>query len=112
MKNGAKVVLADLSTSRGNDVAKELGDNVLFVPVDVTSENDVTNAIAETKNKFGRLDINVNCAGTGVAFKTYNFNKNLPHKLEDFTRVIMVNSFFYQKKLHFLILKFFFFFCR
>lgn len=93
MRNGAKVVLADLSTSRGHDVAKELGENVLFVPVDVTSEKDVTDAIAETKNKFGRLDINVNCAGTGVAFKTYNFNKNLPHKLEDFTRVVMVNFF-------------------
>lgn len=30
--------------------------------------------------------------GIGVAFKTYNFNKNLPHKLEDFTKVIMVNT--------------------
>jgi hypothetical protein len=32
----------------------------------------------------------LNCAGTGVAFKTYNFNKNLPHSLDDFTRVLMV----------------------
>lgn len=85
-------MLADLSTSRGHEVAKELGENVLFVPVDVTSEADVTNAINETKNKFGRLDVNVNCAGTGVAFKTYNFNKNAPHRLEDFTKVLMVNA--------------------
>lgn len=34
----------------------------------------------------------VNCAGTAVAFKTYNFNKKQPHKLEDFTRVLMVNT--------------------
>lgn len=27
-----------------------------------------------------------------MAFKTYNFNKNLPHKLEDFTKVLMVNT--------------------
>lgn len=65
------------------------------------------------KEKFGRLDVTVNCAGKdklsshlsktyihatlfdlgiGVAFKTYNFNKNLPHKLEDFTKVLMVNT--------------------
>lgn len=27
-----------------------------------------------------------------MAFKTYNFNKNVPHKLEDFTKVLMVNT--------------------
>lgn len=32
---GSKVVLGDLPTSKGADVAKELGDNVVFVPVDV-----------------------------------------------------------------------------
>lgn len=42
------------------------------------------------KDKFGGLNVAVNCAGTGVAFKTYNFNKNLPHSLDDFTRVLMV----------------------
>jgi 3-hydroxyacyl-CoA dehydrogenase/3-hydroxy-2-methylbutyryl-CoA dehydrogenase len=30
--------------------------------------------------------------GIGVAFKTYNFNKDLPHRLEDFTKVLMVNT--------------------
>lgn len=30
--------------------------------------------------------------GIGVAFKTYNFNKKVPHKLEDFTKVLMVNT--------------------
>lgn len=34
----------------------------------------------------------ISCAGIGVAFKTYNFNKNLPHKLEDFSKVINVNT--------------------
>lgn len=91
-RNGAKVVLADLSTSKGNDVAKELGDNVVFVPVDVSSEKDVENALQVAKDKFGRLDLAVNCAGTAVAFRTYNFNKSLPHKLEDFARVLTINT--------------------
>lgn len=81
-----------MSTSKGNDVAKNLGDNVIFVPVDVTSEKDITEAVQLAKDKFGKLDIAVNCAGTAVAFKTYNFNKNLPHKLEDFARVLTVNT--------------------
>lgn len=44
------------------------------------------------KDKFGRLDVAVSCAGTAVAFKTFNFNKKLPHKLEDFARVLTVNT--------------------
>jgi len=44
-----------------------------------------------TKDKFGKLDVAVSCAGIGVAFKTYNFNKKLPHKLEDFNKVLSVS---------------------
>ncbi|XP_068083213.1 3-hydroxyacyl-CoA dehydrogenase type-2 [Anabrus simplex] len=89
---GGKVVLCDLQTSQGHKIAQDLGDNVVFAPVDVTSENDVVNALELTKKTFGRLDAVVNCAGIGVAFKTYNFHKKLPHKLEDFTKVLMVNT--------------------
>lgn len=35
-QQGGKVVLCDLATSKGNDVAKEIGENVVFVPVDVS----------------------------------------------------------------------------
>lgn len=33
---GSKVVLGDLSSSDGAQVAKELGSNVIFVPIDVS----------------------------------------------------------------------------
>ncbi|XP_011205119.2 3-hydroxyacyl-CoA dehydrogenase type-2 [Bactrocera dorsalis] len=91
-RQGARVVLADLSSSKGSEVAREIGDNVTFVPVDVTSEKDVQTAVQTAKEKFGRLDLAVNCAGTATAVKTYNFNKDVPHRLEDFTRVLMVNT--------------------
>uniref|UniRef100_A0A1B0D6R7 Uncharacterized protein n=1 Tax=Phlebotomus papatasi TaxID=29031 RepID=A0A1B0D6R7_PHLPP len=91
-KSGGRVVLCDLGTSKGQDVSKELGSNVVFVPVDVTSEGDVTKALGVAKEKFGRLDVAVNCAGTAVAFKTFNFNKKVAHKLEDFARVLTVNT--------------------
>ncbi|XP_053947624.1 3-hydroxyacyl-CoA dehydrogenase type-2 [Anastrepha obliqua] len=91
-RQGARVVLADLSSSKGSEVAREIGDNVIFVPVDVTSEKDVQEAVQTAKEKFGRLDLAVNCAGTAVAVKTYNFNKDVAHRLDDFTRVLTVNT--------------------
>ena len=87
-REGARVTLCDLPSSAGAAVAKELGeDRCIFVPVDVTKEADVQEALRATKERFGRLDATVNCAGIGVAYKTYNFNKQLPHKLDDFVKV-------------------------
>jgi len=92
IQQGAKVVLCDLPTSQGQDIADALGENCVFAPTDVTSEEDVKRAVDLAGNKFGRLDANINCAGIGVAFKTYNFNKKQAHKLEDFARVLQVNT--------------------
>ena len=76
-----------LTISQGAAVAAEIGtDKVLFAPVDVTKEADIKDALAKTKQHFGRLDAAINCAGIGVAYKIYNFNKKLPHSLEDFTK--------------------------
>ncbi|KAG8316953.1 hypothetical protein J6590_037297 [Homalodisca vitripennis] len=58
----------------------------------VTSETDVQTALQVAKEKFNRLDVAVNCAGIGVAFKTYNFNKKQPHQLQDFIKVLTVNT--------------------
>lgn len=92
VKQGGKAVVCDLPTSQGKQVASDLGPNALFAPVDVTSEEDVLNALNLTKEKFGRLDVLINCAGIGVAFKIYNFNKKQPHRLDDFEKVIKVNT--------------------
>lgn len=54
----------------------------------------MTKALEACKSKFGRLDVLVNCAGIGVAFKTYNFNKNVAHKLEDFQRTLDVRGYY------------------
>lgn len=56
----------------------------------VTSEAEVRAAVAVAREKFGKLDLAVNCAGIAVAVKTYNFKKDAPHSLEDFQRVINV----------------------
>ncbi|KAI3387881.1 hypothetical protein SNEBB_008598 [Seison nebaliae] len=88
---GARIVACDLPTSNGKDVAKAIGDNCIFHPTDVTSEKDVKSAIQLAKDKFGGLDVAVNCAGIAVAFRTYNMKKKSIHTLEDFQRVLNVN---------------------
>jgi len=94
VREGAKVAMLDLPTSNGEEEAAAVGskDDVFFAPVDVTSEEDVTRALEETKKRFGRLDAAVNCAGIGVAFKIYNFNKQRAHDLNDFAKVLHVNT--------------------
>ena len=36
VKHGGKVVIGDLPNSPGQEVAKELGDSVIFAPMDVS----------------------------------------------------------------------------
>lgn len=91
VREGAKVVIYDLPKSGGDDVAKKLGANAVFVPGDVTSEADVQNALKVSKEKFGRLDVAVNCAGIGIAKVVLNHNKGTVHPLDEFQRVVNVN---------------------
>lgn len=60
----------------------------------VTSPEEVGAALAVAKKQFGRLDLAVNCAGIGIAVKTYNSKKDKVHDLEDFQRVINVSGAF------------------
>ncbi|KFQ55326.1 3-hydroxyacyl-CoA dehydrogenase type-2, partial [Pelecanus crispus] len=88
---GARVVLLDLPTSPGIQLAKELGERCAFAPADVTSAEEVGAALTLAQKEFGRLDLVVNCAGIGIALKTYNSKKDKVHELEDFQRVINVS---------------------
>merc|ERR1712156_40194 len=93
VREGAKVALVDLPTSKGDEVVKEINsDHCIYIPADITKEDDIKNALEEIKSRYNKLDTAVSCAGIGVAFKTYNFNKGKPHSLEDFTKVQMVNT--------------------
>ncbi|HIO02483.1 MAG TPA: SDR family NAD(P)-dependent oxidoreductase, partial [Alphaproteobacteria bacterium] len=64
-EEGARVVVADLNKVAGSAVAEELGEAGLFVPLDVTQEDDWVRVIEATLDSFGRLDVLVNSAGVG-----------------------------------------------
>ncbi|XP_050483289.1 3-hydroxyacyl-CoA dehydrogenase type-2 isoform X1 [Bombus huntii] len=91
IKEGAKVAIADLPRSRGNEIADELGESAVFTPMDVTSPDDVSAALDTICKKFQRLDVTVNAAGIACAHKIYNSNKDLPHKMDSFENVLKVN---------------------
>jgi NAD(P)-dependent dehydrogenase (short-subunit alcohol dehydrogenase family) len=85
---GAQVVIANLPSSQGDSVAKELGDGVVFAPADVTGEAEVAAAV-DAARSLGPLRIVVNCAGIGNAIKTVGKHGAFP--LIEFTKVVNVN---------------------
>jgi NAD(P)-dependent dehydrogenase (short-subunit alcohol dehydrogenase family) len=88
-QGGGRVVVLDLPRSAGQELAKALGDRALFAPADVTRADEVAAALDAAAARFGGVHVLVNCAGIGVAEKTYG--KRGPADLAAFTRVIEVN---------------------
>ena len=60
---GAKVVVADLNEADGQAVADDIGENAVFMRLDVTDEANWEQVVADTVERFGGLDILVNNAG-------------------------------------------------
>ena len=92
---GASVVLVDLPASAGDALAAELNEQgsvaanrAVFVPADVTSEEQVQAAV-DAAVALGPLRIVVNCAGIATPGKVLGRDGVLP--LETFSRVIQIN---------------------
>tara|TARA_Y100001970_G_scaffold65768_1_gene84110 strand:+ start:720 stop:1502 length:783 start_codon:yes stop_codon:yes gene_type:complete len=67
VKEGAKVVIAEINAELGNAAVSELGENAIFVETDVSVKEDNERMIAAAVDQWGALDILVNNAwGGGV----------------------------------------------
>ena len=64
---GARVLIADTQTERGEELARQLGDAAAFRRVDVTREDDVQAAVEDVVGRWDRLDCIYNNAGFGGA---------------------------------------------
>lgn len=62
VREGAQVVVADVLDEQGKALAKELGDNVRFVRLDVSDETAWPGALTFVLEAFGRVDVLVNNA--------------------------------------------------
>jgi NAD(P)-dependent dehydrogenase (short-subunit alcohol dehydrogenase family) len=91
-ENGARVVIADLNSAGGENLAAELrasGASVSFAQTNVTSEESIQAAVQTAVEQYGSLHILINCAGIGLAEKV--IGKNGVHSLESFQKVISIN---------------------
>jgi NAD(P)-dependent dehydrogenase (short-subunit alcohol dehydrogenase family) len=87
LREGARVVIADVNREQGEALATRLGADCAFKYADVSSRDDLTNLVAFTVEKFGGLDIMFNNAGVS--------GRMVPSLLDedfaDFDRVIKVD---------------------
>ena len=88
VREGAKVVVADIDRARGQETAAEIsggGTQALFVACDVGDSVQVSDLIAASVDAFGALDVLVNNAGI---LHTGDF---MDLTEQDFDRVLRVN---------------------
>ncbi|KAM0830155.1 hypothetical protein ACQ4PT_066398 [Festuca glaucescens] len=91
VKNGVKVIIADIQDDLGHAVAADLGgsDTAFYAHYDVTSEAQVAAAVDLAVARYGRLDVMFNNAGINGG--TYAGGPIDSMDLADFDRVMAVN---------------------
>ncbi|KAM0749752.1 NAD(P)-binding protein [Meredithblackwellia eburnea MCA 4105] len=92
VKRGAYVSVLDLNEELGERIEMELKEVVIFNKCDVTKEEDIIKAIAETDKKWGDRLVGgvVHCGGVGMAGKTIG-NDLEPFPLDVYRQVIEIN---------------------
>src|SRR5262249_46553987 len=88
VQEGAKVVIADVDTTRGEAAAAELGGATAFKRTDVAIAQEGQARVDFAGSRFGGLHIMFNNAGIGGSFKRF-----LDDDLSDFDRVVAVNLY-------------------
>ncbi len=84
VKEGAKVVIADVDLEGAKQTVNELkqmGGEAIFVKVDVTNPQDVENMVNETVKHFGKIDILVNNAGISIPMPALEMPLNVWNKV-------------------------------
>lgn len=59
---GASVALLGRSMDEGEAIVASLGERALFIRTDITQDEDIDNAVASARRRFGRIDFLVNNA--------------------------------------------------
>lgn len=82
---GGQVVIGDILDDLGKLLADELGENAVFVHLDVTKEDDWNNAVQTAVSTFGKLNVLVNNAGI------VNFGFLDTYSLQEWNTILGVN---------------------
>jgi NAD(P)-dependent dehydrogenase (short-subunit alcohol dehydrogenase family) len=85
---GAKVAILDLNAEVGEATAREIAG--LYLQVDVTSDEAVTEALATAEEAHGAARILVNCAGIAPAMRVVD-KHGRAHPLAAFRKAVEIN---------------------
>lgn len=86
---GGKAALLDINDVAGAAAIAEMGDAVSYIRTDVTSEQDVVDAVGAAVERMGSINTAVNCAGIIGAGRV--LGREAPMALDFFAKVIQVN---------------------
>ncbi len=88
LREGARIVIADLGQDRADAAAKEMdpsGKNVIGLDMDVTSEQKVDDGMAKAAKAFGSIDILVSNAGIQIVSPVVDF------KYDDWKKLMAIH---------------------
>lgn len=85
IREGARVVIADIDIVRAQATATALGDAALAVQMDVTDQNSITASLEQAIRHFGQVDILINNAALFTAAPIVEITH------EDYQRVFDIN---------------------
>jgi 3alpha(or 20beta)-hydroxysteroid dehydrogenase len=87
VEHGAKVIMTDVDEARGSAIARELGENAIYLHHDVTDEAQWITIVKHAEQTFGPVNVLVNNAGIlGPIAKTAELTET------DYMRVCAVNQ--------------------
>ena len=86
---GARVCIFDIQDEKGEALAKELGDNVIYAHTDIIDEASTQAGINKAVDAFGGINAAINCAGVGLTGKL--IGKKGPTPLDHFKKVLDIN---------------------
>ncbi|MDO7843164.1 SDR family NAD(P)-dependent oxidoreductase [Sphingomonas immobilis] len=86
---GGKVVLVDLPSSNGEQVAADLGDNARFAAADITDSGQFDAAL-DIAQQLGELRGMVHCAGRGATLRVLD-RDGAPGSLETYEAIVRLN---------------------
>ena len=87
--NGGKAVLLDLNEEKGQALVQAAHEQMLFIKTDVTDETSVERAVNQATEKYGCINLVVNCAGIAPPAKV--LSRKGMHSLAQFEQVLRIN---------------------
>ncbi|MHA3976748.1 L-iditol 2-dehydrogenase [Halovulum sp. GXIMD14794] len=85
VREGAQVAIADIDIARARQAAEAIGPQAIAVEMDVTRQDSIDAAVADTVSRLGRIDVLINNAALFTAAPIVEIDR------ADYDRVFAIN---------------------